>query len=171
MTEDNGEHRSSKNPDRAPYLTLAAEKVTGLLDRLLGFFNAHPEAVEEKQPPGDWSEDMPATPNDAHVRLLLNDTLIVLTDTTPDTYGISVTCHPTSGYTPDGEIEGQPSFPLEVDLTDTPDIYADYLGLIEAWAMSETPVVVFATPTTPILIVNPNAPEEWVPVPNTEPMS
>lgn len=170
MSHASNDESPQNQPDKAPLLTLAGEKISRAVDKLLGFVNSYdPDVTEEKQSAPDWSEEMPVTPNDEHVNLLLQNTLLVLIETDPDVCHMDLSCHPTSGYTPDGEIATKTSFPLEIDLSNTPDIFPDYAALIESWALTETGVVIFSTPTSPLLIVNPENPEEWVPVPEVDP--
>lgn len=161
--------------DRNPELTRLAQKITAKLtaffDAILGPFlnpqkpNDAADATPDEQPQ-DWDPDMPYRPDSPGVHTVLTGVILVLRNSDAAARQMTVTAFPA-----DGSVHGQPvnqgdSIKLPIQLpTDLPQETVDaYLQRIEMWAMTETPLVLCDRDDDPLLLVNDQFPDEWLPV-------
>lgn len=170
-------HTQGDTPDEDhnPELTRFAQKFTAQLtaffDVILGpFLNPQKsgdtaDTMPDEQPQ-DWDPDMPYRPDSHGVHTVLTGVILVLRDSDATTRRMTVTAFPTAG-----SVHGQPvkqgdSIKLPIQLpTDLPQNTVDaYLQRIEMWAMTETPLVLCDRDDDPLLLVNDQFPDEWLPV-------
>lgn len=114
--------------------------------------------------PLDWDPDMPLQPNSPGLFMLLIDAVLVLRYQNIDERRLEVTCYPGGGHLRDEEMGPGDAFQWDLEMTEdlTDEDVEAYAGRIEAWAMSETPLVIMKREGDAAVAVNPAAPDEWV---------
>lgn len=160
-TPNHSAGRSQKLDGYARSFTRGFERV---VDAILSPFSPTPVQPEELP---DWDPDMPVRPDDPSVDMQLIGTRIVLLDADQLRKAITLSATPDSGHIADDPLDPGESLTLTMRLRpDAPDeAFQGYYQRLNAWALSETPLLIFGTPDSHTWIVNPVAPDEWLPLP------
>lgn len=146
---------------------------TRVVDRLMDPL-LDPPAPEERRGaadngPEDWDPDMPYQPDSPGLYMLLQDVVLIRRREDRESLHIEMTAYPQTGYLSGQTYTAGMSVALDMTLSeDTPAEEAqEWFDRLDLWAMTETPLVLMGRDGDVAVLVNADAPGEWLPLPIT----
>lgn len=144
------------------------DRFSAVVDRVMAPLTPPPsEESPQSDDPADWDPEMPFTPDSSGLYMLLSGVTLIQRGYDRSARWMEVAAIPEGGYLR-GEDYG-PGQRVLLDITldaDLPDYDVDvWFHQMTSWAMSETPLVLMGREGDIAVLVNPDAPAEWLPIP------
>lgn len=145
--------------------------LTGVIDGPLSSLIDPPERTSDGDDadtgPKDWDPDMPYRPDSTALYMLLQGVVLIRRMEDPANLHYELAAWPQSGYHRDETYT--PGMSLILDLTldeETSDADAEaWFAQLDHWVSTETPLVLMGRDGDVVILVDPNDPDAWLPLP------